>query len=76
MTDRNRFAVEIRGDLAFEVVCNDDGTYSVVNGWFDCRSSEDQLSAMVFEAFTEREPAPDVREAVLIATPGKGTVNV
>lgn len=76
MQDRNRFAVEIRGDLAFEVVRNDDGSYSVVNGWFDCRSGEDQLSAMVFNEFTENEPEPDVRDAVFMTIPGKGTINV
>lgn len=72
----DRYVAEIRGDLAFELVRDDDGTLRVVAGWFDCRSSDDQMSLMTFEHASDVELDADLTDEIRNALPGKGSVIV
>lgn len=76
MSGHDRFVAEIRGDLSFEVVIDEDGTYRVTDGWFDCRSSEDQLSFTVFEMGSDVQIIGSDSDAIQSVVPAKGRLEI
>lgn len=76
---RDLFVVEARGDLMFEVERDENGTYRVTSGFFDWRSSEDQLSVLVFQLQpdgTDVDVVGTESEEIVLSVPGKGSIVV